>query len=51
MDVVENSGLGQHGDGIVSRDTIVEVPVDRVASNPHQPRKDFGGIEGLGEVD
>jgi len=35
---------------IVSRDTITEIPVDRISSNPHQPRQDFGGIDGLARV-
>ena len=34
---------------IVSRDTIHHIPVGKIRSNPHQPRKDFGDLEGLAQ--
>lgn len=34
----------------VSRDTIVDIPIDGIARNPHQPRQDFGGLDGLAET-
>lgn len=31
----------------VSRDTIQHIPLDTIQANPHQPRTDFGDLDGL----